>query len=649
MPPHVEPVGRLWDEADLVIAVGSDLDGVQTQNFAHAAAAPDGRDQPRRRGRDEELPRRRRRSSATPARRARSWPRRLERAPARRARRAPARRARRRLRRRSTRARCGSSTRSASPCPTTGSWSRTCASPATGWPGSTRPRTRASCRSRSAGARSATRSRRRSAPRSPDRGPVVAIAGDGGFLYAPGELATVAQERLPLTLVIVDDGGYGMLRYDQDVSGTDRYGVDLVDARLRARSRARSGSARRTSTGSTTSSARRSPSTSPIPSRACSSPDARAARPAAEHVAELVPAQAEVPRSRCSPSGSPATTWASGSPTPRRPPSPGSRTRRPGSAAIALAARADVGPEALDELRRSCRACAARRRRSPWTTWRCSRPGSSRPTRRRPGTSPATPGRRSRRITRDGGARRRERGRRDVLRGRPAGQGRLPPPLRERRPGGAAAGGARAAAAPRAPVAVARDGDPRRAGDRRPRRPLARVRRAAAGAAGGRPRRRARAPLPAGARSLDPAAVPLLGVPHARRTRSGCGRARASSPPVGEKWVLAEDAGARRPGAEGRAAAAEPRPAGERQGPRGARARRGRCASGSGRRSAAPGWRSSTARSPACGARARRASGSSSSSSRCARSPQAERDALGRRGRAPRAVPRRRDRRARAR
>ena len=61
-----------------------------------------------------------------------------------------------------------------------------------------------------------------------DRGPVVAVAGDGGFLYAPGELATVAQERIPLTLVIVDDGGYGMLRYDQDVSGADRYGVDLL-------------------------------------------------------------------------------------------------------------------------------------------------------------------------------------------------------------------------------------------------------------------------------------------------------------------------------------------------------------------------------------------------------------------------------------
>ena len=34
MPPHVEPAGALWDDADLVLAIGSDLDGVQTQNFA---------------------------------------------------------------------------------------------------------------------------------------------------------------------------------------------------------------------------------------------------------------------------------------------------------------------------------------------------------------------------------------------------------------------------------------------------------------------------------------------------------------------------------------------------------------------------------------------------------------------------------------
>jgi thiamine pyrophosphate-dependent acetolactate synthase large subunit-like protein len=60
-----------------------------------------------------------------------------------------------------------------------------------------------------------------------DLGPVVSFSGDGGFLFACGELATVAQEQLPLTAVIVDDGGYGMLRYDQDTAGRERFGVDL--------------------------------------------------------------------------------------------------------------------------------------------------------------------------------------------------------------------------------------------------------------------------------------------------------------------------------------------------------------------------------------------------------------------------------------
>jgi acetolactate synthase-1/2/3 large subunit len=58
-------------------------------------------------------------------------------------------------------------------------------------------------------------------------GPVVAICGDGGFLFACGELATLAQESIPLTTVIVDDGGYGMLRYDQATAGAETYGVDL--------------------------------------------------------------------------------------------------------------------------------------------------------------------------------------------------------------------------------------------------------------------------------------------------------------------------------------------------------------------------------------------------------------------------------------
>jgi thiamine pyrophosphate-dependent acetolactate synthase large subunit-like protein len=56
---------------------------------------------------------------------------------------------------------------------------------------------------------------------------VVSVNGDGGFLFACGELATVAQQGLPVTIVIVDDGGYGMLRYDQIHAGKPTFGVDL--------------------------------------------------------------------------------------------------------------------------------------------------------------------------------------------------------------------------------------------------------------------------------------------------------------------------------------------------------------------------------------------------------------------------------------
>ncbi len=60
-------------------------------------------------------------------------------------------------------------------------------------------------------------------------GPAVSISGDGGFLYACGELAAAKQENIPLTAVIVEDGGYGMIRFDQDRHGDPREGVDLVN------------------------------------------------------------------------------------------------------------------------------------------------------------------------------------------------------------------------------------------------------------------------------------------------------------------------------------------------------------------------------------------------------------------------------------
>ncbi|MGE0221040.1 thiamine pyrophosphate-binding protein [Mycolicibacterium sp.] len=58
-------------------------------------------------------------------------------------------------------------------------------------------------------------------------GPTVVVIGDGGFLFAAGELATLRQEQLPVTIVVVDDKGYGMLKFAQDHAGLPNQGVAL--------------------------------------------------------------------------------------------------------------------------------------------------------------------------------------------------------------------------------------------------------------------------------------------------------------------------------------------------------------------------------------------------------------------------------------
>jgi acetolactate synthase-1/2/3 large subunit len=51
--------------------------------------------------------------------------------------------------------------------------------------------------------------------------PVLAVSGDGGALYSIAELATARQHDLDVTWLIVDDGGYGILReYMTDAFGT---------------------------------------------------------------------------------------------------------------------------------------------------------------------------------------------------------------------------------------------------------------------------------------------------------------------------------------------------------------------------------------------------------------------------------------------
>jgi acetolactate synthase-1/2/3 large subunit len=57
--------------------------------------------------------------------------------------------------------------------------------------------------------------------------PTLAVVGDGGFLYGVQELATARQHDLPTTLLLVDDGGYGILReYQRDAYG-ETFAVDL--------------------------------------------------------------------------------------------------------------------------------------------------------------------------------------------------------------------------------------------------------------------------------------------------------------------------------------------------------------------------------------------------------------------------------------
>ena len=57
--------------------------------------------------------------------------------------------------------------------------------------------------------------------------PVLCVAGDGGFLYSIQDLAVAVQHRLPVKILIVDDGGYGILRKYQSELFGQTFAVDL--------------------------------------------------------------------------------------------------------------------------------------------------------------------------------------------------------------------------------------------------------------------------------------------------------------------------------------------------------------------------------------------------------------------------------------
>jgi len=62
----------------------------------------------------------------------------------------------------------------------------------------------------------------------PER-PVIALCGDGGFLLNVGELATAAQEKLPVAAVIFNDSTFATVKKDQRRRFNGRYiATDLL-------------------------------------------------------------------------------------------------------------------------------------------------------------------------------------------------------------------------------------------------------------------------------------------------------------------------------------------------------------------------------------------------------------------------------------
>jgi acetolactate synthase-1/2/3 large subunit len=64
------------------------------------------------------------------------------------------------------------------------------------------------------------------------RGKVLAVSGDGGLAYGLAEMATARQQSVDATLLVVDDGGYGILREYQRADYDETMAVDLVQPDL---------------------------------------------------------------------------------------------------------------------------------------------------------------------------------------------------------------------------------------------------------------------------------------------------------------------------------------------------------------------------------------------------------------------------------
>jgi len=55
---------------------------------------------------------------------------------------------------------------------------------------------------------------------------VISICGDGGFMMNSQELETAVRLGLDLTVIVLNDGGYGMIKWKQEGVGFDSFGLD---------------------------------------------------------------------------------------------------------------------------------------------------------------------------------------------------------------------------------------------------------------------------------------------------------------------------------------------------------------------------------------------------------------------------------------
>ena len=55
---------------------------------------------------------------------------------------------------------------------------------------------------------------------------VISICGDGGFMMISQELETAVRLGLDLTVIVLNDGGYGMIKWKQEGVGFDSFGLD---------------------------------------------------------------------------------------------------------------------------------------------------------------------------------------------------------------------------------------------------------------------------------------------------------------------------------------------------------------------------------------------------------------------------------------